>query len=486
MTGKQQPVQNELSPLEAHLQKGLLFNRGNDMVRRYAHSDTQPLRHVRFADVRLPRKNPRQPVMKTAFQESTVITRATWFRYQKHCNVTCCAQAVAISLNQDKHRIKNSVDGQDLADLLLFGTAPSPHQQFFASELTDEIIPCLRPGVVIHADSYRGPIARFFKVHRPKITVPYVLITSKTDGGSPIRYFKDRLDTDPLLLAWYGINPNYDNNANHSLFRMMNLGLAGSVLPQQPTMDILMRARNYSNPFGGDKSRWTDPKLWQSARDTTPLLFANFNVHNNALHRQGPWEMACNNRTMTPLDKISCNQQTKATLRETYTAASQYPFGLSPRGNGNDCYRHYELLLNGVIPIVERQREFDALFQDLPVLQLDPQWNYTQGELVELMHDYVHSEQFLNNTFEKGWERLFLEHWRRQILSDSGRVNEIVHDDQGNEYYTAWQYTLYREPLIQQATPERLARLKRKKEQEEEEKRLAPEKHDGAMELETA
>ena len=93
--------------------------------------------------------------MKTAFSESTVITQAPWFPYQKYCNDTCCAQAVAISLSQDETRIINAVDGQDVADLLLFGHTPVSYHYFAATELTQEIIPCLRPGVIIHADSYR-------------------------------------------------------------------------------------------------------------------------------------------------------------------------------------------------------------------------------------------------------------------------------------------------------------------------------------------
>ena len=119
----------------------------------------------------------------------------------------------------------------------------------------------------------------------------------------------------------------------------MPLGLTGYRHRQQPDLNLLMQARNYTNPFGGNKSRWTNRTLWLTANDTTPLLFVKFGIHDTALHRSKPWNMACNGRTMEPLDNVSCNQQIEVSPRQTYHAASQYLFGLSPPGNGLDCFR---------------------------------------------------------------------------------------------------------------------------------------------------
>ena len=449
---------------------------GKDRIRHLAsnvHNDSQPLRHVLFSDLQLPTQSINSgPPMTTAFQESTVVSQASWFPRQKICQETCCAQAVAISLEQDDHHIINAVDGQDLADVMVYGQPLWPHHVFAGSELTDDVIPCLQPGVILHVDSYRGPIARFFRILRPKIKVPYVLITTRSDGVTPHPQFSKRLDTDPQLLAWYGINPSYHNynhqeavpGANHSKFRMMHLGLIGKMYRQQPFLNYLNQARNYSNPFGGDKSRWMDPSVWDTARDTTRLLFVHFGIHKNAPQRSIPWAMACNNRTEAPLDdNISCHRGVSVTPEQIYAAASKYPFGLSPPGNGPDCYRTYELLLNGAIPVVQARREYNELFRDLPVLQL-PHWNYTQPELVTLMHDYVHSPAFWNQTFDAGWNRLFFRHWRRQVLQDAGRLDEIIKDDQGKEYFTSWQYSWYRKPNL----PEHEAAIQKKQQQRKE------------------
>ncbi|CAB9497469.1 expressed unknown protein [Seminavis robusta] len=451
--------------LEQHFKANHVSEAGRDAVLSHSKTDDEPLRHLRFSDLNLQEVPQDDPVMKTAFLESTVVSQSPWFQGEKICNDTCCARSVAISLKQDDTRVINACDGQDVADVLLLGHTPPSIHKFAASELTEEMIPCLQPGVIIHADSYRGPITRWFTELRPKLTVPYIFITTKTDGDTPIKFFTERLSTDPLLLAWYGINPNYETGGNHPKFRAMPLGLTGNKYRQQPDIDLLMKARNYANPFGGDKSRWTNITLWLNAKDTTPLLFVKFGIHVNALHRSTPWDMACKQRNMEPLDDISCNKKISVGPRQTYTAASKYLFGLSPPGNGLDCFRTYELLFNGVIPIVQAHPEYDELFKDLPIIQLKS-WKYSQAELVKVMRDYIFSPAFLNNTFDAGWERMFLKYWRHQVLQDAGRLDEMIHDPEGNQYYKAWQYTMSKPPFIQHAIPEHVE-LKKKKEKKE-------------------
>lgn len=420
--------------------------------------DKEPLRHIRFSDVIRPPDF--QKTITTAYTEATVVDHAPWFPHREDCTATCCAKPVAISLQQDDHRIINSLDGIDVADVHLHATKMRSHQVFAASDLTADMLPCLRSGVIIHADNYGGPIYRMFIEHRPNITVPYVLLTTKADGPTPFKIFKAALDSDPLLLAWYGINPSYENGAEHKKIRMMPLGLAGgSGLYQQPNLNVLMQARNYTNPFGGNKSHWTNATLWQNVIDTTSTMFVNFGIHSHAKSRGKVFQMACDNRTATPLDNISCNKTAKVEPEISYAASSKYLFGLSPPGNGKDCYRTYELLLNGLIPIVLKQPEYDALFKDLPVLQL-PHWDYTQQELVQLMKDYVYSPAFLDTTFDAGWKRMFMKHWRHQVLKDAGRLDEITKDPQGNEYYTAWKYTKRVDPYVQGRPPIDLSKIK--------------------------
>ena len=89
------------------------------------------------------------------------------------------------------------------------------------------------------------------------------------------------------------------------------------------------------------------------------------------------------------------------------------------------------------------------------------------------MKEFVFSPSFLENDFDAGWDRLFMKYWRHQVLQDANRLDGIVQDDQGNEYYTAWQYTKKVEPYVENAMPVEFAT--RKLEQLKEEERQARE-----------
>jgi hypothetical protein len=59
---------------------------------------------------------------------------------------------------------------------------------------------------------------------------------------------------------------------------------------------------------------------------------------------------------------------------------SQYPFVISPHGNGLDCHRTWEALALGCIPIVKRS-PIDKLYEDLPVL-IVKEWSDVTLELL--------------------------------------------------------------------------------------------------------
>lgn len=120
---------------------------------------------------------------------------------------------------------------------------------------------------------------------------------------------------------------------------------------------------------------------------------------------------------------------------------------------GLDCYRTYELYFLGVIPIVFYRKEHEELFRGLPILQLET-WDLTQAELVGRMRAYVSSSEFLETSFD-GWDRLFLQYWRTQVLNETGRLDDTVSDDAGNLYYKSWTYTRYREPYTKTYWPPR-------------------------------
>jgi hypothetical protein len=146
----------------------------------------------------------------TAYSDaSQVIYNEThFFRPTRKCESTCCAETVAISLDQDDHHIRNTLDGTDMADTYLQQYKNAKWIHFFGSILGPDLLPCLQPGTIIHIDTHRDLLRYFFTGLRPNITVPYVLITSESDSTSPSSGFQQKLSSDTLMLKWFGINPS--------------------------------------------------------------------------------------------------------------------------------------------------------------------------------------------------------------------------------------------------------------------------------------
>ncbi|KAL3932077.1 MAG: hypothetical protein SGARI_004056 [Bacillariaceae sp.] len=106
----------------------------------------------------------------------------------------------------------------------------------------------------------------------------------------------------------------------------------------------------------------------------------------------------------------------RGTLHNTYNRSafsnywqelSQSKFVFSPSGFGWDCYRHWEALMFGSIPIIEHYNRTDGwfrVFEGLPVLWT-PSYEQVTPELLET--EYQRLSQLRNYTFEK----LTAEYW---------------------------------------------------------------------------
>ena len=439
--------------------------------------ETARLRLLRYSDLAPPDLPP--PILDdppdlypvtTAFSETTVIRSSPWFVPQTICAApTCCATSVAVSLRQDDARLINAMDGDDLSEVRVrpFRERLLPTERYvmrgerkaavnfthLASDLTEDVAPCLRPGALIHVDAFPALLEEFFSKYRPLISVPYVLLTGGTDNPSPPEQYLEVLDADDLLLRWYGTNAQIDA-IGHPRFRARPLGLSRDYMLQQRELTALEQSRGGMNPFGrSGKARWTQegglcPGLWgEDVNDTTNALFVNFALSKakGTLHRGGPWRMVCDGRSgaVAPVERsVSCRAGF-APIRDVYRAASLYPFGLSPPGRGTDCFRTYEFLMLGVIPVVWDHPMYNDLLKGLPHVRLEG-LNYTQSDLLGLLRDYVRSDEFLGDDFDEGWERMHLRYWRREALRDGGRdrgEDVVLRDEDGREYYRSWVYT---------------------------------------------
>eukprot|EP01063_Lacrimia_lanifica_P014112 TRINITY_DN20779_c0_g1_i1.p1 TRINITY_DN20779_c0_g1~~TRINITY_DN20779_c0_g1_i1.p1 ORF type:complete len:478 (+),score=120.91 TRINITY_DN20779_c0_g1_i1:30-1463(+) len=388
----------------------------------------------------------------SSFTDGTMVRGAAWFDAAEACLTTCCYRRVAVSLAQDDAKFVSNVASQDLSEVRVHpwekGKRPGyyyPHVDFFAPELTQALLPCLQNGTLIHADSAEGA-QKFFEDLQPHVTSPYVLTTTATDRTQPQKHGKPHL-RDASLIKWFGMNPQPNaEEAATGKFAGFPLGL-NTMMTQEAhiTPYLEMRKRlGQANPFM-DKTRWTESALLfdEAEEETTDVVFVKFGMGNKYIqHRWVPFNHTCAGRKRTPRsgDTVSCTTDAaKFTMQETYAASSRYLFGVSPKGVGLDCYRTYELLAMGVIPIV---KDSDApmegyVLRDLPIVRV-ASWEYSQRELLQILRDYVRSNAFAALDTEKGWARLFLRHWRRELLAAAGRP--VVRDPAGDEYFLAWEY----------------------------------------------
>ena len=73
----------------------------------------------------------------------------------------------------------------------------------------------------------------------------------------------------------------------------------------------------------------------------------------------------------------------------------KYKFVISPEGNGIDCHRHYEALMAGCIPIIERNNHIEQKYRGCPILWTTdyseitiPYLNQKYEEMIDSIYDF--------------------------------------------------------------------------------------------------
>ena len=98
-----------------------------------------------------------------------------------------------------------------------------------------------------------------------------------------------------------------------------------------------------------------------------------------------------------------------------YGQLARHRFVLSPEGNGIDCYRHWEALALGAVPIVMRSQAM-APFASLPILFTD--------DYSELTEDYLEQQwvELSQRTFDL--EPLLMSTYRRHFLRSVSELDD--------------------------------------------------------------
>jgi hypothetical protein len=98
-----------------------------------------------------------------------------------------------------------------------------------------------------------------------------------------------------------------------------------------------------------------------------------------------------------------------------YTLLPSFKFIISPEGNGIDCHRHYEALLAGCIPIMERNPLTEEKYKGCPVL-----WTTDYSEITP---DYLEEKYNQMITIDYDFTCLFLSFYdneTQKLIKESG------------------------------------------------------------------
>eukprot|EP00475_Leptophrys_vorax_P016104 TRINITY_DN22506_c0_g1_i1.p1 TRINITY_DN22506_c0_g1~~TRINITY_DN22506_c0_g1_i1.p1 ORF type:complete len:395 (-),score=61.56 TRINITY_DN22506_c0_g1_i1:147-1331(-) len=287
---------------------------------------------------------------------------------------------------EDGHNIVVSILGfKSLAEVrYLTSRFPQPGA-LQVPELTPAILPCLANGTIILTDPQS--VEEFLVIVRPHLKVSYVLITTDLDDSPPVeRLLSSYLNDDPSFLGWFAAN---SLKGSSNKFHQIPLGLSQwssqrlESFPQKSKTNCSSHEAMVSSPslflaFKIDVADRREASKFFCSRDR------GFGAHLKCFDRD--------------LDFVG-----KSTL-EFYERIGCYDFGISPVGHGLDCYRTWELLCLGIVPIV-RSSPLNELFDGLPVIIVDS-WKDVSIEFLEANREHLN--------FAKR-EKLFMKYWSEKI-----------------------------------------------------------------------
>lgn len=225
----------------------------------------------------------------------------------------------------------------------------------------------------------------FLKTHK-KIKNRYILITHGADRSVPGQ-FKSCLE-DPKIIAWLGRNPSIKF---HKKFHPIPIGInARQIHAAKGVMPMYQRINQLECP-------------------KEHLLYMNMNIGTNEEQRGSVYKLFSS--------KPYCYCCSRKPMEEYLMDMKKSHFVLSPTGRGLDCFRTWEAILVGSIPVVTPSY-LDPLFKDLPVL-IVKDWKDINPEFLNQKIEEFKSREF-------PLDKLYISFWREYInklLRDEGITN---------------------------------------------------------------
>lgn len=203
----------------------------------------------------------------------------------------------------------------------------------------------IEPGDIVFArTAWRTP---WRDVLKPALTANVVLVSAFGDPMIRTHATDALLDDASPIRHWFGVQAM----TTHPRLTAMPVGIEGSMVP---VLEATAQA--------------TTRDVW---------LYVNFNVHRTfmgvAAMRADLWPAFATQPWVTAEQSVSPAQYAQQLGRSRFV--------LSPPGMGWDCYRTYEAIAMGAIPVVKRQPPCSDHLEALPVLLVDDWAEVTRERL---------------------------------------------------------------------------------------------------------
>ncbi len=240
-------------------------------------------------------------------------------------------------------------------------------------------------GAVVYAVSTQ--LSSFFTMIHTHIKNRYILITHGADPFVPGRYVKYL--NSCKIIAWLGRNPSVKPNKK---FHPIPIGI---------------------NARTQGAAEWAKPiydRLLECDCEKEHLLYLNFDLKTNKSARGEVYDLFHS--------KPYCFCSEKKPMEEYLLDLKKSHFVLSPTGNGLDCFRTWEAMLMGSIPIVQTSK-LDPLLEDLPVLIVDD-WKIINQK-------YLKAKKIEFEKKRYSLEKIYISYWKEYIhrlLKEAGIEND--------------------------------------------------------------
>lgn len=218
-------------------------------------------------------------------------------------------------------------------------------------------------------------LGTFFQKFHKEIKVPYRLVTSNSDYPAPGKF--GRYLDDPKLEKWFAVNVD---------------GL------RHPKLIPIPRGMPNRNLDFGNPEVFMRVQPLAENKDRPYLAYLNFRPYTHPNERNYVFDVFKDYAwAVSPGTKPSEEYLTDLTLSK---------FVISPRGNGLDCYRTWEALVMGAIPVVKTS-DMDPMFDDLPVLIITDWTLVTEDFLNEQYEAFQKREYNKDKLWADWWIQLF-------------------------------------------------------------------------------